>query len=131
MDEADWAISEFGPALLGDNRRTARLIALATVLAQRPEVSLPVACDDPAMRKGAYPFFENKAIEPAEILASHGEACAGWFPHPRSLAVERAWDKPLDTGSLRAMITLPLGGGRRACEPADELPSQHRQRDHE
>ena len=32
--------------------------------------------------------------------------------HPRSHAVERAWDKPLDTGSLRAMITLPLGGGR-------------------
>ena len=38
----------------------------------------------------------------------------------------RAWDKPLDTGSLRAMITLPLEGGRRACEPADELTSQHR-----
>lgn len=29
MDEADWAINEFGAALLGDSRRTARLIALA------------------------------------------------------------------------------------------------------
>jgi hypothetical protein len=74
MDEADWAINEFGAALLGDSRRTTRLIALATVLAQRPEVSLPVACADPAMRKGAYRFFENDAIEPAAILASHSEA---------------------------------------------------------
>ena len=74
MDEADWAINEFGAALLGDNRRTARLIALATVLAQRPEVSLPAACDDPAMCKGAYRFLENKAIEPAAILTGHGEA---------------------------------------------------------
>jgi len=74
MDEADWAINEFGAALLGDSRRTARLIALASVLAQRPEVSLPAACDDPAMRKGAYRFFENEAIERAAILASHGDA---------------------------------------------------------
>lgn len=74
MDEADWAINEFGAALLGDSRRTARLIALASVLAQRPEVSLPAACDDLAMRKGAYRFFENEAIEHAAILASHGDA---------------------------------------------------------
>jgi len=52
--------------------------------------------------------------------------CAGWFPHPRAHAVERAWDTPRDTGSLRALITLPLEGGRGACEPADELTSQHR-----
>jgi hypothetical protein len=74
MEEADWAINEFGSALLGEQRRTDRLIALATVLAQRPEVSLPVACDDPARRQGADRFFENEAIEPAAILASHSEA---------------------------------------------------------
>jgi len=74
MDEADWAINEFGSALLGDQRRTDRLIALASILAQRPEVSLPAACDDPAMRKGTYRFFENDAIEPAAILASHADA---------------------------------------------------------
>ena len=82
MDAAEWAINEFGTALLGDQRRTERLIALATVLAQRPEVSLPAACDDPAMRKGAYRFFENDAVEPAAILASHEEACAGRLAHP-------------------------------------------------
>ena len=50
MDEADWAIQEFGAALLGDKRRTDRLIALATVRGQRPAASIPAACDDPAMR---------------------------------------------------------------------------------
>jgi hypothetical protein len=74
MDEADWAITEFGAAMLGDSRRTDRLIALATVLGQRPAASIPAACDDPAMRKGAYRFFENAAITPAAILASHVDA---------------------------------------------------------
>jgi hypothetical protein len=74
MDEADWAINEFGAALLGDTRRTDRLIAVASVLGQRASASIPAACDDPAMRKGAYRLFENAAIDPAAILASHVEA---------------------------------------------------------
>jgi len=41
----------------------------------------------------------------------------------RAHVVERALDKPWDTGSLRAMITLLLEGGRRACEPVDEITS--------
>jgi hypothetical protein len=74
MEDAEWAISEFGAADLGDKRRTDRLVALATVLAQRPAASLPVACDDPAMLKGAYRLLENPAIEPAAMLASHVQA---------------------------------------------------------
>ncbi len=103
MDEADWAINEFGAALLGDSRRTARLIALASVLAQRPEVSLPAACDDPAMRKGAYWFFENAATEPAAIRPARGRLpgsrwrrCRScWpsktLPHATSVAIGRRW----------------------------------------
>ncbi len=74
MDEADWAINEFGAALLGDSRRTDRLIEVATVLGQRPSASIPAACDDPAVRKGAYRLFENAAIAPAAILARHIQA---------------------------------------------------------
>jgi hypothetical protein len=74
MDEADWAITEFGAADLGDTRRTDRVVRLATVLAQRPSASLPAACDDPAMLKGAYRLLENPAIEPAALLASHVQA---------------------------------------------------------
>lgn len=47
MDEVAWAINEFGAALLGDSRRTDRLIEVATVLGQRPGASIPSACDDP------------------------------------------------------------------------------------
>jgi len=74
MDEAAWAINEFGAALLGDSRRTDRLIEVATVLGQRPGASIPSACDDPAVCKGAYRLFENAAIEPAAMLASHSQA---------------------------------------------------------
>ena len=74
MEDADWAITEFGAADLGDKRRTDRLVALATVLAQRPSASLPAACDDPAMLKGAYRLLENPAIEPTALLASHVQA---------------------------------------------------------
>ena len=73
-DEADWAINEFGSAELGDKRRTDRLIALAGVLARRPTASLPEACEEPAMLKGAYRWLENPAIDPQAVLASHVQA---------------------------------------------------------
>ena len=114
IDEADWAISEFGPALLGDQRRTNRLIALATVLAQRPEVSLPVACDDLAMRKGACLFFENKASEPAEILASYGKATWERVPAvPVVLAVQDTTELDVSLCSDPYPHLRRLGGGEK------------------
>ena len=74
VDDADWAVTEFGRAALGDKRRTERLVALATLVGRRPPASLPQACDDPAARKGAYRFVENAAIAPDAILASHAQA---------------------------------------------------------
>jgi len=73
-EEADWAINEFGGALLGDQRRTACLVRMGSVLGRRPHRSLPEAIGDPAQLKAAYRFFENEAIEPAAIVASHVEA---------------------------------------------------------
>src|SRR5713226_4750082 len=74
IEEADWAITEFGGAALGDARRTDRLVRLATLLGSRPEASLPQACDDPAELKAAYRFFQNEAITPAAMLDSHVQA---------------------------------------------------------
>ena len=74
IEEADWAITEFGGAALGDTRRTDRLVRLATLLGSRPEASLPQACDDPAELKAAYRFFQNEAITPAAMLDSHVQA---------------------------------------------------------
>lgn len=77
MDIADvtlmdsWAEEEFSAAVLGDARRTKRLIELATTFAQRPSASLPDAAQDPALLKAAYRFFDTDAITPDAILASH------------------------------------------------------------
>jgi hypothetical protein len=74
LEEADWAINAFGGALLGDKRRTDRPVAVASVLGQRPAASIPAACDEPAMHKGAYRLFEGAATTPAAILTRHVEA---------------------------------------------------------
>jgi len=69
--EAEWAVAEFGAAVLGDARRTERLVRLAGVLGARPRAALAEACDDPAMLKAAYRFLENGAIDSQAVLASH------------------------------------------------------------
>jgi hypothetical protein len=70
----DWAVTEFGDAELGDARLTARLLHLATVLGAQPTASLPDATDDPATLKAAYRFFDNDAVDPAQLLSSHTQA---------------------------------------------------------
>lgn len=74
MNEANWAINEFGGAALGDKRRTDRVVAAATVLGEHPQESLPEACEDPAMLKGVYRLFGNEAVTPEALLASHVQA---------------------------------------------------------
>ncbi len=70
----DWAVTEFGDASLGDARRTERLVHLASVLGAQPTASLPDATADPATLKAAYRFFDNDAVDPADMLASHVQA---------------------------------------------------------
>jgi hypothetical protein len=69
--DATWAEDEFGAADLGDVRRTARLVQLATVLGAQPSASLPDATDDPATLKAAYRFFDNDDVRAEAMLASH------------------------------------------------------------
>ena len=73
-DDDTWAVTEFAEAERGDLRRTQRLVELATALAQRPGTSLPEACGEQAMLKAAYRFFDNAAIDPQNLLDSHGDA---------------------------------------------------------
>ena len=70
-DDDAWAVTEFAEAELGDIRRTQRVVALATALAQRPGASFPEACGNGAMLKAAYRFFDNAAIDPQDLLDSH------------------------------------------------------------
>jgi len=72
--EESWAVTEFMETELHDIRRTQRLIEIATVLAEYPGASFPEACEDKAMLKATYRFFDNEAIEAQAILESHVEA---------------------------------------------------------
>jgi hypothetical protein len=85
----NWAGQEFGAAELGDARRTARLVELATMLGRKPSASFPAAADDPAQLKATYRFFDNPAILPEAILASHIQATYERLQAlPRVLAIQ-------------------------------------------
>ncbi len=53
LEQAEGAGDEVEGAEWGDERRTARLVELATVRGSRPQASLPQACADPALLKAA------------------------------------------------------------------------------
>jgi len=48
----------------------------------------------------------------------HEAPCAGWLPHPRSKAVDGAWDKTPDLGRF---VWSEPGGSLRLQEPAAVL----------
>src|SRR5215210_7275786 len=75
--DATWAEVEFGDADLGDVRRNARLVQLATMLGAQPNASLPAASDDPAALKAAYRFFANKYVRADAVLESHIQSTKG------------------------------------------------------
>jgi hypothetical protein len=74
VTDTNWAVHEFADADLGDERRTTRLVELASALGQHPTAALPEACGTGSMLKAAYRFFNNDGIAPQDILHSHVEA---------------------------------------------------------
>lgn len=71
---ATWARAEFGHAELGDDRRTDRLLMIATAFAQQPTAPIPQACGPGPATQGAYRFFENDALDPEAIRDAHQQA---------------------------------------------------------
>ena len=74
VTDTNWAVHEFADADLGDERRTTRLVELASALGQHPTAALPEACGTGSMLKAAYRFFHNDGIAPQDMLHSHVEA---------------------------------------------------------
>jgi hypothetical protein len=76
---AQWAQSEFALAELGDQRRTQRLVNMATSLAQTPTGTLPQAFPEWKDLKATYRFLDHLEFGPAEIQQPHRqrtlEAC--------------------------------------------------------
>jgi hypothetical protein len=68
-----WAQDEFGFAQLGDQRRTQRLVKIATNLAGTPAGTLPQAFADWAELKAAYRFFKPSGVYFEPIVQPHLE----------------------------------------------------------
>jgi hypothetical protein len=77
LDPDTWAEREFGGAPLGDRRRTRRLIASATVMAESPMASFPGSVKgDKHVIKGHYRFLDqpdDSAVTMENILQPHRE----------------------------------------------------------
>ncbi len=73
-DHSHWAEIEFCRADLGDVRRRQRLIRLASQRGASPNASIAQSCGSAAATKAAYRFYDNDAIQPSAILASHQKA---------------------------------------------------------
>jgi hypothetical protein len=73
-DHNRWAFLEFCRADLGDVRRKQRLIQLASQRCASPNASIVQSCGSSSAAKAAYRFYDNDAIEPKSILASHQQA---------------------------------------------------------
>lgn len=63
-----WAYEEFGHANLGDPRRTARLVRMATSLAERPGGKVLDVFRSNAEQQGAYDFLSNERVRSTSIL---------------------------------------------------------------
>src|SRR5208283_1732241 len=68
---AQWAQLEFALAELGDQRRTQRLVKMATCLAQTPTGTLPQAFPAWKELKAAYRLLDHLEFGPAEIQQPH------------------------------------------------------------
>jgi hypothetical protein len=86
---AAWALTEFGHAELGDDRRTDRLLMIATAFAHQPTAPIPQACGPGPATQGAYRFFENEDIDPQDIREAHHQATLERVrDHPVVLALQ-------------------------------------------
>jgi hypothetical protein len=76
-----WAVEEFGGADLGDARRTARVVAMAQRLAERPAGKVTDAFPTSAERQGAYGLLENEQVLFESLVDAAGCACARRAAH--------------------------------------------------
>ncbi len=68
-----WAQEEFAFADLGDPRLNKRLVTITSRLADNPGGTLPQAFPDWAELKGAYRFFDNRAVDFKKVVQPHLE----------------------------------------------------------
>lgn len=109
---AQWAQTEFALVELGDQRRTQRLIKMATGLAQTPTGTLPQAFPEWKDLKAAYRFLDHVEFGPAEIQQAHWQQTLAACRQPGEyLLIEDTTE--LDYSSHRHTQQLgSIGNGR-------------------
>jgi len=69
----DFGEAHFGGAVLGDKRRTKRLVELANCMVMHPDGSLPDKLRDPSMYQACYRLFRCPDVTHAAVLAPHSQ----------------------------------------------------------
>jgi hypothetical protein len=114
---AQWAQTEFALAQLGDQRRTQRLVKIATRLAQSPGGTLPQAMPQWGELKAAHRFFSQPRNTYEQILRPHWERTQAACLEPGEyLLIEDTTH--LDYNGHDAAEGLGIsgkGGGRGLC----------------
>jgi hypothetical protein len=105
---AEWAERTFGTAVLGDRRRTRRLVHTAARIAERPGGSLPSKFDWNQLR-AAYRLVNRPEVTPEQIAGPHyRQVRAAMSREPVALVVHDTTE--LDFTAHRALRgTGPLG----------------------
>ena len=71
IDSEQWISDNFGGCELGDNRRTSRLVTIASNMLSAPEQSLPAQNQQWSDTKAAYRFFANKSVTFDRVAQAH------------------------------------------------------------
>ena len=71
LQPGDWAEDNFGAAILGDKRRTRRLVESAKRAGQLPGGSLPEMMQDPAALDGFYRLVDCEQVTHRSVLEPH------------------------------------------------------------
>ena len=108
-DPAEWATAQFGCADLGDQRRTKRLVKLATQIAADSMASLPDQTESWGDLKAAYRLFDSDDVTFEAVVTPHWQNTCACGPG-RFLVLSDTTE--LDFGGLRQIEGVgPVGSG--------------------
>ena len=111
LDPASWALQQLGGAELGDQRRTRRLVRLATQVAASPSDSLPDQTETWGDLKAAYRLFDAADVTFAGVATPHWQRTRDGSPG-RVLILDDTTE--VDFSARRQIQGLgPVGNGRR------------------
>src|SRR5580700_9241501 len=113
---SQWAQMEFALAQLGDQRRTQRLVKIATRLAQSPGGTLPQAMPTWGELKAAYRFFSQPRNSHEQILRAHWERTqAACLEAGEYLLIEDTTHLDYTTHYAAENLGINGKGGRGLC----------------